>query len=94
MLSTPKTASPSHRNLSTELQRLRRHLATKNNGVSSRKSRCGGCHLNRAIGMLIERAGFPFEQIETGYMRGPRPMTFMYEGSLRSIFRKELFRIW
>jgi hypothetical protein len=44
--------------------------------------------------MLIERAGFPFEQIETGYMRGPRPMTFMYEGSLRSIFRKELFRIW
>ena len=43
----------------------------------------GGCHLNRAIGTLIESAGFQFERIETGYMRGPRPMTFMYEGSAR-----------
>ncbi len=43
----------------------------------------GGCHLNRAIGTLIEGAGFRFERIETGYMRGPRPLTFMYEGSAR-----------
>jgi hypothetical protein len=43
----------------------------------------GGCHLNRAIGALIEGAGFQFERIETGYMRGPRPMSFMYEGSAR-----------
>jgi ubiquinone/menaquinone biosynthesis C-methylase UbiE len=43
----------------------------------------GGCHLNRAIETLIEGAGFQFERIETGYMRGPRPMTFMYEGSAR-----------
>jgi ubiquinone/menaquinone biosynthesis C-methylase UbiE len=43
----------------------------------------GGCHLNRAIGTLIEGAGFQFERIETGYMRGPRPMSFMYEGSAR-----------
>src|ERR1700676_2382731 len=43
----------------------------------------GGCHLNRAIGTLIEGAGFKFERIETGYMRGPRPMSFMYEGSAR-----------
>ena len=43
----------------------------------------GGCHLNRAIGTLIEGAGFQFERIETGYMRGPKPMTFMYEGSAR-----------
>jgi ubiquinone/menaquinone biosynthesis C-methylase UbiE len=43
----------------------------------------GGCHLNRAIGMLIETAGFQFERIETGYMRGPRPLAFMYEGSAR-----------
>jgi ubiquinone/menaquinone biosynthesis C-methylase UbiE len=41
----------------------------------------GGCHLNRAIRTLIEGAGFQFERIETGYMRGPRPMSFMYEGS-------------
>lgn len=43
----------------------------------------GGCHLNRAIKALIENAGFQFERFETGYMRGPKPMTFMYEGSAR-----------
>lgn len=43
----------------------------------------GGCHLNRAIRELIEGAGFRIERIETGYMRGPKPMTFMYEGSAR-----------
>ena len=43
----------------------------------------GGCHLNRAIGTLIEGAGFQFDWLETGYMRGPKPMTFMYEGSAR-----------
>ena len=43
----------------------------------------GGCHLNRAIGTLIEGAGFQFGRLETGYMRGPKPMTFMYEGSAR-----------
>jgi ubiquinone/menaquinone biosynthesis C-methylase UbiE len=41
----------------------------------------GGCHLNRAIKVLIEDAGFRFERLDTGYMRGPKPMTFMYEGS-------------
>ena len=41
----------------------------------------GGCHLNRAIGTLIEGAGFQFDRLHTGYMRGPKPMTFMYEGS-------------
>jgi ubiquinone/menaquinone biosynthesis C-methylase UbiE len=40
----------------------------------------GGCHLNRPIRSLIENAGFAIAQIETGYMKGPRPMTFMYEG--------------
>lgn len=43
----------------------------------------GGCHLNRAIASLIEGAGFRLERLETGYMRGPKPMTFMYEGSAR-----------
>jgi ubiquinone/menaquinone biosynthesis C-methylase UbiE len=43
----------------------------------------GGCHLNRAIRPLIEDAGFRLERIETGYMHGPKPMTFMYEGSAR-----------
>ena len=41
----------------------------------------GGCHLNRAIRELIEEAGFQFDRLETGYMRGPKVLTFMYEGS-------------
>jgi ubiquinone/menaquinone biosynthesis C-methylase UbiE len=44
----------------------------------------GGCNLNRAIAQLIEVAGFQIERIDTGYMKGPRPMTFMYEGYARS----------
>jgi ubiquinone/menaquinone biosynthesis C-methylase UbiE len=48
------------------------------------KRLAGGCHLNRAIPQLIERAGFRIERIDTGYMKGPRPMTFMYEGRARS----------
>jgi hypothetical protein len=43
----------------------------------------GGCHLNLAIRVLIEEAGFQFDRLETGYMRGPKPMAFMYEGSAR-----------
>lgn len=41
----------------------------------------GGCHLNRPISTLIERAGFGITRLDTGYMKGPRPMTFLYEGS-------------
>jgi ubiquinone/menaquinone biosynthesis C-methylase UbiE len=43
----------------------------------------GGCHLNRPIGQLLEGAGFRIEQMNTGYMKGPKPMTFMYEGRAR-----------
>jgi ubiquinone/menaquinone biosynthesis C-methylase UbiE len=41
----------------------------------------GGCHLNRPIRSMIEAAGFRIDRIETGYIPGPKPMTFMYEGS-------------
>jgi SAM-dependent methyltransferase len=41
----------------------------------------GGCHLNRPIRSMIEGTGFRIDRIETGYMPGPKPMTFMYEGS-------------
>lgn len=43
----------------------------------------GGCHLNRAISELVESAGFGIERLETGYMPGPKPLAFMYEGSAR-----------
>jgi ubiquinone/menaquinone biosynthesis C-methylase UbiE len=41
----------------------------------------GGCHLNRPIRSMIEGAGFRIDRIETGYISGPKPFTFMYEGS-------------
>jgi SAM-dependent methyltransferase len=43
----------------------------------------GGCHLNRAIGPLIQDAGFRIERMDMGYMKGPKLMTFMYEGTAR-----------
>jgi ubiquinone/menaquinone biosynthesis C-methylase UbiE len=44
----------------------------------------GGCHLNRAIADMIAGAGFAFDRLQTGYMRGgPRAVAFMYEGSAR-----------
>jgi ubiquinone/menaquinone biosynthesis C-methylase UbiE len=43
----------------------------------------GGCHLNRPIRSMIEDAGFHIDRIETGYIPGPKPMTFMYEGAAR-----------
>jgi ubiquinone/menaquinone biosynthesis C-methylase UbiE len=43
----------------------------------------GGCHLNRPIRTMIEGAGFQIDHLHTGYMSGPKPMTFMYEGGAR-----------
>ena len=49
----------------------------------------GGCHLNRPIGELIEAAGFRIEHLQTGYMKGPKPMTFMYEGRAANAWQRE-----
>jgi ubiquinone/menaquinone biosynthesis C-methylase UbiE len=44
-------------------------------------ARCsGGCHLNRKTDDLMRSAGLNITELTTGYARGPRPMTFMYEG--------------
>jgi ubiquinone/menaquinone biosynthesis C-methylase UbiE len=43
----------------------------------------GGCHLNRAIPALIESAGFRVSHLDTGYIPGPKPMTFIYEGAAK-----------
>ena len=44
----------------------------------------GGCHLKRPIAAMLESAGFRVTQLTTGYMKGPKPMTFLYEGSASS----------
>jgi ubiquinone/menaquinone biosynthesis C-methylase UbiE len=40
----------------------------------------GGCHLNHKIDDLITAAGFRIVELKTCYLRGPRPMTYMYQG--------------
>jgi ubiquinone/menaquinone biosynthesis C-methylase UbiE len=43
--------------------------------------RCAGnCHLDRPPASMVQRSGFRLDGVETGYARGPKPMTFMYEG--------------
>jgi ubiquinone/menaquinone biosynthesis C-methylase UbiE len=41
----------------------------------------GGCHLDRKMDDLIRAAGFQINAVETGYMKGPKPWTFMFQGS-------------
>lgn len=41
----------------------------------------GGCHIDREIDALIREAGFRIDRLDTGYMPGPKPWTFMYQGS-------------
>jgi ubiquinone/menaquinone biosynthesis C-methylase UbiE len=45
----------------------------------------GGCHLDRPIARLVEDAGFAMGPMSTGYMPGPKVMTFLYEGSARPV---------
>jgi len=40
----------------------------------------GGCHLNRPIDRLIEEAGFTVRRMDNFYMKGPKPMGYMFEG--------------
>ena len=43
----------------------------------------GGCNLNRSIDSLISKAGFRITQIETGYIKGAKPFSFLYKGLAR-----------
>lgn len=43
----------------------------------------GGCHLDRKMDALIREAGFELEELETGYIEGPKMLTFTYSGSAR-----------
>lgn len=42
------------------------------------------CHLDNPVERLLRDSGFALHEVETGYLgRGPRPLTFMYEGRAR-----------
>jgi ubiquinone/menaquinone biosynthesis C-methylase UbiE len=41
----------------------------------------GGCHLDRKMDELIRAAGFRIDALEADYMPGPKPWTFMYQGT-------------
>jgi len=43
----------------------------------------GGCNLNRKIDDLILEAGLRITRMETGYVRGPKPLTYLYRGLAR-----------
>jgi ubiquinone/menaquinone biosynthesis C-methylase UbiE len=43
----------------------------------------GGCHLNRPIDALIRAGGFEIRRLDTTYLRGPRVMTYFYQGEAR-----------
>jgi ubiquinone/menaquinone biosynthesis C-methylase UbiE len=40
----------------------------------------GGCHLGRDIPALLREAGFKLPDLQTRYLKGPRPFTFHYWG--------------
>jgi ubiquinone/menaquinone biosynthesis C-methylase UbiE len=40
----------------------------------------GGCHLNRKIDTILENAGFEISELTLGYLPGPRPLTYTYQG--------------
>lgn len=44
------------------------------------KPLAGGCHLDRDIPVLIGAGGFHIRELNTGYLKGPRPMTHVYRG--------------
>ena len=44
------------------------------------KPLAGGCHLNRDIAALINAGGFSIGQLQHRYLKGPKAMTYLYQG--------------
>ncbi|WP_137888556.1 class I SAM-dependent methyltransferase [Pseudomonas sp. 2FE] len=44
------------------------------------KPLAGGCHLNRDIPALLSAGGFHIGELDTRYLKGPKPMTYVYSG--------------
>jgi uncharacterized protein YqjF (DUF2071 family) len=56
-----------------------RHL--KLIGMKANKKFVGECHLNRPIGELILRAGLKMENARNYYMKGPKVMNYLHQGT-------------
>ncbi len=65
------------------LARSRRVIAWQNRLNPVWRCFSGGCNLNREIDRLIGDAGFAIAELETEYMKGPKPLTFTYAGYAR-----------
>lgn len=44
------------------------------------KPLAGGCHLNRDIPALLAASGFRIKEVQSSYLPGPRPMTWVWRG--------------
>ena len=44
------------------------------------KPLAGGCHLNRDIPALLAAGGFRIKEVQSSYLPGPRPMTWVWRG--------------
>ncbi len=44
------------------------------------KRLAGGCRLNLSPDQLVTGGGLRLDRLATGYMKGPKPMAYMYEG--------------
>ena len=44
------------------------------------KPLAGGCHLNRDMPELITAGGFRIGELQSRYLKGPKPMTYVYSG--------------
>ncbi|WP_220811881.1 class I SAM-dependent methyltransferase [Pseudomonas paralcaligenes] len=44
------------------------------------KPLAGGCHLNRDIPALLAAGGFRIREVQSSYLQGPRPMTWVWRG--------------
>lgn len=51
------------------------------------KKVAGGCHLDRNIPELIRQSGFEILRLETGYIAGPRLVSFNFVGAARPSVR-------
>jgi len=41
----------------------------------------GGCHPGRPILSLLKEAGWQIDRVEQSYVKGPKPLTFVYRGT-------------